>query len=50
MSYTIPITAKLQKGRVVAKAKKGTKSPAKFAPLVAMAMPMIMDKVAGKGE
>lgn len=50
MSYTIPITAKLQKGKVVSKTKKGVKSPAKLAPLLAMAAPMIMDKLSGKGE
>ena len=50
MNHTTPITAKLQKGKTAKKVNTQTKSPAKFVPLLAMAMPMIMDKVAGKGE
>ena len=50
MSYTIPITAKLQKGKAVSKTKKGVKSPAKLAPLLAMAAPMIMGKIMEKAE
>jgi hypothetical protein len=50
MNHTTPITAKLQKGKAVKTSKKQAKLPAKFAPLLAMAMPMIMDKVSGKGE
>lgn len=50
MNHTTPITAKLQKGKTVKSTSKSAKSPAKFAPLLAMAAPMIMDKLSGKGE
>lgn len=46
----MPITAKLQKGNIANKANKMAKSPAKLAPLLAMAAPMIIDKLSGKGE
>lgn len=50
MEHTIPITAKLQKGKIVKANNKLGKSPAKFAPLLAMAAPMIMDKLSSKEE
>lgn len=50
MSYTIPITAKLQKGKAVSKTKKSIKSPAKLAPLLAAVAPMIAGKLMEKAE